>query len=257
MKVLIADDDRVTRTILAETVERLGHEVIVAADGHQALELLEAGEIRVAILDWTMPCLDGPEVCAIVRAQKSAVYVILLSARTKPEHVLEGLAAGADDYLVKPFATTEIQARIRVAEQMLEGEVVSREAARAARFGLPLGFLLLDGGDDVVERVAERLSARDHVLRWGNEILVVLPEASSFQAVRIAERIRALVDGAIGVSELTRNGPSAREAIEAAHAALQRAKGDGNCVKRAGEDVPTLPPPSSHQDAMAHSNPPP
>ena len=91
MLVLIADDDRLSRTILAETVERMGHEVVVAPDGAEALALLESPEasIQMAILDWTMPHLDGPEVCARVRARKTSgyVYLILVSARSKPENL--------------------------------------------------------------------------------------------------------------------------------------------------------------------------
>jgi diguanylate cyclase (GGDEF)-like protein len=132
LKVLIADDDRISRAILADTVRHMGHEVVLAGDGRQALQVLEASDIQLAIVDWTMPHLDGTDVCAWVRAQerKSYLYLILVSARSRPESVLEGLEKGADDYVAKPFSPVEVRARVRAAERVLkyQGEVASYRA---------------------------------------------------------------------------------------------------------------------------------
>ncbi len=121
MKVLIADDDRVSRAILSEAVHAMGHTVVAVSDGLEALERLADEDIQLALLDWTMPHLDGVDVCAKVREQKrrNYLYLILVSARTKPESVLDGLEAGADDYVAKPFSTVEILARVRAAERVL------------------------------------------------------------------------------------------------------------------------------------------
>jgi len=124
VKVLVADDDRLSRTVLADTVAKMGHAVVLAADGREALERLEdpGAGVRLAMLDWTMPHLDGPEVCARVRARVGAgyVYLVLVSARSKEEHVIAGLEAGADDYIVKPISPLAVRARIRAGERVLE-----------------------------------------------------------------------------------------------------------------------------------------
>lgn len=104
-------------------VERLGHEVIAVGDGREAIERLrdpKAG-IRMAMLDWTMPHLDGPAVCAAVRARGQAeyVYLILVSAHSRQEHVIAGLEAGADDFIAKPVNPLEVHARVRAGERVL------------------------------------------------------------------------------------------------------------------------------------------
>ena len=167
-------------------------------------------------------------------------------------------------------------------------DVIAREGSRSRRFRTPLGFLLVDidhfkkvndayghaMGDRVLATVGSTISSTlrgyDHAIRWGGEeICVVLPETSSFQAVRVAERIRAAIaalvipDGpsitvSIGVSELLRNGPTPEEAIECADEALYRAKDGGrNRVQRAGDELATLPPPRRTQPDPRYSNPPP
>jgi diguanylate cyclase (GGDEF)-like protein len=122
MRVLVADDDEIYRGLLATTLSRWGYQVTPVAGGEQALERLEAeGAPTLAILDWMMPGLTGPEVCARLRARAGAryTYVLLLTARHKMEDVIEGLDAGADDYLTKPFDTSELRARLRAAERIL------------------------------------------------------------------------------------------------------------------------------------------
>ena len=115
MKILVADDDVVTRRLLEEFVLRLGHQVVTACDGAEALRCLEADDPPgLALLDWVMPVLDGHEVCRAVRANDAspAPYLILLTARSRQADIVAGLRAGANDYVVKPFDSDELAARI-------------------------------------------------------------------------------------------------------------------------------------------------
>jgi len=122
MRVLIADDDRVSTMILGRTLESWGHEVVVAHDGLTAwAQITGTTPPQLAIVDWMMPGLDGLEICRRVRATPPAspLYLILLTARTSRQDLVAGLEAGADDYLTKPFAPDELRARIHVGERTL------------------------------------------------------------------------------------------------------------------------------------------
>jgi phosphoserine phosphatase RsbU/P len=116
MKALIADDDIVTAAAISASVSGWGFEVVVAHDGHGALDQLRADPSpALAIIDWEMPGLDGPEICRRIRADaRERLYVLLLTARSSPADVVEGLEAGADDYLVKPVNLSELRARLHV-----------------------------------------------------------------------------------------------------------------------------------------------
>ena len=123
MRILIADDDRVSTTMLSRTVEQWGFEVVVVHDGAAAWERIIGDEPpALAIGDWMMPGLDGIELCRRIRAAalRSPVYVILLTARTSRQDLVAGLEAGADDYLTKPFDPDELRARIHVGRRTLE-----------------------------------------------------------------------------------------------------------------------------------------
>jgi len=122
MRILIAEDEVTSRRILEKMLERHGHEVVSTRDGLEALSALAQDDSpRLAILDWMMPEVDGVEICKRVRARKSGphMYLILLTARSQKEDIVEGLDSGADDYLVKPFAANELIARVRVGERVL------------------------------------------------------------------------------------------------------------------------------------------
>lgn len=123
MKVLIAEDDLVSRRVLEATLVKWGHEVVVASDGAAALAVLEGADAPpLAILDWMMPGLDGVEVCRRARRSFSTTptYLILLTAKTEKEDIVAGLDAGADDYLTKPFARVELRARIEVGVRVIK-----------------------------------------------------------------------------------------------------------------------------------------
>ena len=117
MKILIADDDVTSRAVLTSVLQRCGHETVVASDGQGAWEALERPDApRVAILDWIMPGLDGAEVCrrAHAREREQSPYLILVTSRGAKADIVEGLGAGADDYLAKPFDPLELSARVEV-----------------------------------------------------------------------------------------------------------------------------------------------
>jgi two-component system cell cycle response regulator len=122
-KVLIADDDAVSRRLLQVALSKAGYEPTTAVDGLQALLALEQPDApRLLVLDWMMPRMDGLEVCRAVR-QRTAnpyVYIILLTANDKTEEVVQGLEAGADDYLRKPFNAQELEARLRTGRRILQ-----------------------------------------------------------------------------------------------------------------------------------------
>ena len=124
MRVVIADDDRVTAEILARTLRRWEFEPIVTTNGAEAWKTLREGSgPTLAILDWMMPELDGPEVCRLVRRELpyANMYLILVTARESRGDVVAGLDAGADDYLVKPFDFGELLARIRALQRRPRG----------------------------------------------------------------------------------------------------------------------------------------
>ena len=123
MKILIADDDAVSRMLLKRVLERSGFEVICVADGLAALDCLMAVDgPRLAILDWMMPGADGPAVCRLVRDCTSIpyVYILLLTSREAIEDIVEGFDAGADDYLTKPYQPDELKVRLRVGQRSLQ-----------------------------------------------------------------------------------------------------------------------------------------
>jgi two-component system, cell cycle response regulator len=136
MKILVADDDLVSRRMLEKALVRAGYEVVAVADGAAAAEhLCHTEGPRLALLDWEMPELDGPDVCRMVRKKKDQgyVYMILLTSKGLKTDIVAGLGAGADDYLTKPFDIDELKARLRTGQRILhlEGRLVeARENMR-------------------------------------------------------------------------------------------------------------------------------
>ncbi len=135
MKILVAEDQAAPRLLLCRILERLGHEVTAAADGAEAWRLAAGSWFPVVISDWVMPGMDGPELCRRIRAQagKSYSYVILLTSKHRQQDRLEGLKAGADDFLVKPPQVEEMAVRLEIARRILamQEELESRNARLA------------------------------------------------------------------------------------------------------------------------------
>lgn len=136
MKILIADDSIVSRHLLEATLRKWGYEVSVACDGAEALEILQQDDApALAILDWMMPGMTGLEVCRRLRqrAREPYTYILLLTSKSQKEDLIEGMEAGADDYITKPFDQHELQVRLRAGTRLvdLQAELLSaREALR-------------------------------------------------------------------------------------------------------------------------------
>lgn len=151
MKILIAEDDAVSRKLLQKALERSGYDVVAVENGKQALEsLCSLDAPRLALLDWVMPELDGPAVCRAVRkrTEQTYVYMVLLTSKDSKEETVVGLESGADDYLTKPFNVDELRARLRVGERILLLEdrlVEARENMRFRATHDPLTSLLNRG----------------------------------------------------------------------------------------------------------------
>jgi two-component system chemotaxis response regulator CheY len=121
MKILIAEDQALAALLLRRMLERMGHDATVAPDGEQAWEIVHRGDASLLISDWMMPQLDGPELCRRIRAAGGDryTYIILLTSRDRREDRLEGLRAGADDFLIKPPDPDELAVRLEIAERIL------------------------------------------------------------------------------------------------------------------------------------------
>ncbi len=133
MKVLIADDDPVSRRLLQNYLQKWGYEVTVAVNGAEAWRFFEQDEFPVVISDWMMPELDGPELIRRIRAcsKPNYVYTILLTARAQKEDLVEGMEAGADDFVSKPFDRDELHVRLRAGERIIKLEQALKEQNRA------------------------------------------------------------------------------------------------------------------------------
>ncbi len=141
MQILIADDDPTSRLLLKAIVTKLGHECLVAEEGSSAWDLLSSGGIDVLLTDWMMPGIDGPELCRRVRDTpgESYVYIVLTTGLDHPEHVLEGMSAGADDYLIKPVDSFAVRTRLVAAERVTElHTMLARTQAELERVNVEL-----------------------------------------------------------------------------------------------------------------------
>lgn len=196
MKILIAEDDTISRLVLGATLKKLGHDVTATVDGQQAWDALGKEHFSLLISDWMMPDMDGLELCRRIRAGNQAqyTYIILLTALSGKTSYLDGMDAGADDFITKPFDADQLAARLRVADRILalhetlrtqamfDGltgllnrtaivACLSREMERAAREGQPLSVVILDldhfkqvndvhghaAGDAVLKEAAQRM----------------------------------------------------------------------------------------------------
>lgn len=139
-EVLVAEDEPVSRRLLERSLQQWGYRPVVCPDGGEALDLLRSPNApRIAVLDWVMPSMDGIEICRAIRdiATPTQPYLILLTARSRPEDIVAGLRAGADDYITKPVDREELQARLQVGmrivglQRRLADRVTELEAALA------------------------------------------------------------------------------------------------------------------------------
>lgn len=137
MKILIADDDRISRRLMERTLQRSGYEAITVADGMDAAyELSKPDGPRLALIDWMMPQLNGLQLCREIRSRSddAYIYILLLTAKELNEDVVIGLEAGADDYLTKPCQPAELRARLHTGLRILQLEDKLVEAREEMRF---------------------------------------------------------------------------------------------------------------------------
>ena len=195
MRVLVAEDDADIRDLLEIAVASLNHEVRSARDGLEAWEILQTEGADVVISDWLMPRMHGTELCRQVRAMEGVpyVYFVILTALDSEEHMLQGMQAGADDYLAKPFTIGALQARLVAAQRVttLHRALAQRDAERAvslARHGAVLRVarrFAAEGDPDlllrhlIVEAVALVEGDVGAVYRWDETAARLVPVATS------------------------------------------------------------------------------
>lgn len=183
MRILIAEDEAVSRMLLQRTLERLGHKVVAVSDGLAAIsELLTTDGPRIAILDWMMPGADGLSVCREVRQSAEAyVYIILLTSRESADDMVTGLDAGADDFLTKPFNQAEMSARLRSGARVLDLQAGLLSAQDALRHHATLDHLTgLWNRRMILEQLDRELN---RVKREKRPLAVAILDIDRFKAV--------------------------------------------------------------------------
>jgi two-component system, OmpR family, response regulator MprA len=174
VKILVVDDERAVRESLRRALELEGYEIELAEDGRQALDRLGADsepEPDAVILDVLMPGVDGLEVCRTLRAQGSRLPVLMLTARTQVEDRVEGLDAGADDYLTKPFALEELLARVRALLRRSGDDGGSGDTLRFADLELDPGTREVRRGDQRIELTRTEFSLLELFLLNPRQVL--------------------------------------------------------------------------------------
>ncbi len=159
MRILIAEDDPTSRILLEGVLKKWGYAVQSVNDGQQAWDRLQAdAPPRLVILDWMMPGYTGPELCALIRKktrdEDPYTYCILLSAKGEKEHIVKGMEAGADDYIIKPFDHHELRVRVRAGQRIIELQSDLREAKQK---------LLLQSRIDHLTGIFNRRAIFDHI----------------------------------------------------------------------------------------------
>lgn len=183
-EILVAEDDLVSQRLLQVFLSRWGYRVTTVANGEEAWSILSGENApRLAILDWMMPGIEGVEVCARLRAKKNSpyVYVMLLSSRNEKKDMLQGLQAGADDYLSKPFDAEELQARLFAGERILhlQDELISaRDALQFQATHDPLTGIANRG--EILNQVQRELARS---VRTGESVGLILGDVDHFKAV--------------------------------------------------------------------------
>ena len=184
MKILVADDEAVSRRMLQGLLAKWGYEVISVEDGKAAWDHLNRADApRIALLDWMMPGRNGVDVCRELRAHRPDpyTYILLLTANDAIESVVEGLEAGADDYLTKPFHPQELKARLRVGLRLLNLEDTLVQAREAMRFKATHDALTGVWNRGTILETLEREISRSR--REGGSLGVIIGDLDHFKSV--------------------------------------------------------------------------
>lgn len=184
MRVLVADDEPVSRRLLELSLRRWGYDVIVASDGLKVSWILQQpAPPKLLVLDWLMPGMDGVQLCREIRGrqEESYTYVLLLTAKRAKVDVVEGLESGADDYLTKPFDPQELKVRLRTGRRILhlmEQLVVARDALR--------DLAMHDGLTGLWNRAAIAQTLEDELMRsrrQGSSLGLVMFDVDHFKGI--------------------------------------------------------------------------
>lgn len=184
MKILIAEDDSISRRLIEALLQKWGYDTISVDNGSDAWKLLLSDDApRFAILDWMMPGMDGLQICRSIRARKVEpyTYVLLLTAKSQKEDIILGLEAGADDYLTKPFDPNELRARLHAGQRVLDlqaelltvRETLKEQATHDPLTGLPNRLLFSD-------RLNQRLA---HASNYQHQLAVMFLDLDHFKLI--------------------------------------------------------------------------
>jgi len=184
MRVLVADDDSISRMVLRNLLIKWGYEPVEAQDGTQAWEILQSKDSpRLALVDWMMPGMDGPELCRRIRqsTQIDYHYIILLTSRDSKDDLVDGLNAGADDYITKPYMAQELEVRLRVGKRIVTLQKSLQEALELQRYQAqhdPLTGLLNHG--EILRILDQELQRAD---RQASNLTVMMGDLDHFKNV--------------------------------------------------------------------------
>jgi diguanylate cyclase (GGDEF)-like protein len=184
VRILIAEDDPVSRRLLEVKLVKWGYEVVVTRDGTEAWQALQAEDAPgLAILDWMMPGMDGIEVCRRIRQEDKDLYtyIILLTALQQDEDLVTGMDAGADDYITKPFKSNELKVRLRAGRRIIDLQhelIAAREALRERATHDPLTGLW--NHEEILRILEQELNRAD---REGLSVSVIMADLDHFKKV--------------------------------------------------------------------------
>jgi DNA-binding response OmpR family regulator len=197
MRVLLADDDAVSRTLLAAVITDLGHEPVAAEDGQRAWELFQSEPAPLALLDINMPGLDGLSLCRLIREHEVGrdTFVIVVTARDAREDLAAVLAAGADDYVTKPSSPENLRARLEIAQQ----RIIQNSARRTAEAELTRARWLAGIGETTIALEHEINNPLSALL--GNAELLLMEDGLT---VEQAQQVRVIREQATRIADVVR-----------------------------------------------------